>query len=518
MGQPDASRQGTPALGAAALAAAALAAGAFVFHAWALFYAYPPVWPDEALCAQPAIALAREGVLSTDLLAGVFPGAERRSHLLPPGYYLFLAGVFAPAGASVEAMRLASLAAAAGAVGLTWLLGRAAGIGRVGALAAGTLLALDVVFLRGALIGRPDMVASALMLLTLALAVGGSGPARRAGRGRLFATGLAGGAATVVHPLGAAALLSVAAGVLAAAPHKRRALAWLAAGAALPLAGWAAYAASDLPVFAAQFGRQLLRKASRHPLSGGGLRAGLAIALGQHGMPKLLVAAVWAAGMAGLIAAARRRRDLLALPLCQALLGAAVAASHEVWYSLYLLPLTCLGLAELVARWRRPIRARAVLAAAAACLAAAFAAANVVRAVGLHRQAVAVPAGGAEYAAFCSRLGEALSPGATVLLCVVPDPYLGLLDRGDVTFRHFLPVGIPVDEEQYGRWMSRADLVVVGEPACDPRVERFVGERGVLAAEVDGPGGWRARVYRLAPAPAPARGRDGAMAAPPAGR
>ena len=70
----------------------------------------------------------------------------------------------------------------------------------------------------------------------------------------------------------------------------------------------------------------------------------------QYGLPLGLVAGLmWGAGLVGLCYAARGRRDLWVLPLCQILLLPAISTG-EYWYPVYLLPLGSLGVVSLARR------------------------------------------------------------------------------------------------------------------------------------------------------------------------
>ena len=110
------------------LAAASIAW--FCFSAKLLLLKYPPVWPDEACFASPAINLLQHHEMSTQVLTGALPGIEKHTYWMPPLYFLYVALVFLLTGPSLVALRLASFAPAVGVLLLTYLLARRVGLGR----------------------------------------------------------------------------------------------------------------------------------------------------------------------------------------------------------------------------------------------------------------------------------------------------------------------------------------------------------------------------------------------------
>ena len=139
----------------------------FALSARTLLLQYPPVWPDEACFANPAINLLQHGRMSTDLLQGALPGAGQHTYWMPPLYFIYLATIFRLAGPNLVPLRVASFVPALAIMALTYLLGLRVGLGRYASLLPVALLALDAVFLRGALVGRMDMFALSLMMLAL---------------------------------------------------------------------------------------------------------------------------------------------------------------------------------------------------------------------------------------------------------------------------------------------------------------------------------------------------------------
>src|SRR5579862_1963825 len=149
------------------LAAIVGALGTFAYFATALFLKYPPVWPDEALYANPAINILRRGVMASDSWPGLLLGTNRHTYIAPPFYFLYLAGWFRLWGVGIVVMRLSSVAAGVVALAATYFLGVKSGLSPWLSLIPPSLLAIDSVFLRAALIGRPDMLALAFILLAL---------------------------------------------------------------------------------------------------------------------------------------------------------------------------------------------------------------------------------------------------------------------------------------------------------------------------------------------------------------
>ena len=516
---------------AAALAAAAIANFAFYTHQ--LFLKYPPVWPDESLFANGAINLLRHKTLATTLLSGVVPGIEQRTYLMPPGYYCYLACVFAVWGPSIFAVRLASLAASLLVMGLTYSLGLRSGLGTWLSLIPVSLLALDSVFLRAGLIGRMDVLALGFILLALRLSLGRGYPRHfpinPSGSSTYFPaapffTGLACALAFLTHPIGAVAVVGVGAAWSQLGTARRwPVLLRMLAGFFSPMLAWFVYIIQDPGSFVAQFGSQLMRKAGRHPATLARLMENLVLNFGQWGLPQELMGLVWVCGLLGLFLAARRRRELLVLSATQLVILAAILWSKEIWYPVYLAPLTALGLGLLLAAeepWglrrklfaARPHRSasarteerldlrKAYVPGLALCVSVLFARGNIRHLLQINALQNRIYQGRTNYLGFCKDISAVIPPGSRTLISVIPDPYLELAKRPDLALREFVPEGFPVDRDRYRRYLAASDYIVAGLPgAPSVEVSEFLQLEGELMATVgEGNGiGYYARIYRV---------------------
>lgn len=486
-----------------ALALVTLAALAvFAHYARALFLQLPPVWPDEPLFFQPAANLLAHGSMGTPLM-DLVPGMAARTYWMPPFYFLHLVPFFALFGASLETMRAATLAAAAAVMLLAYALGRRAGLGRFGALLPVAVLAVDHAFLRGSLVGRMDMLATALVLATAWVWLA---PGASAARG--IGTGALAGLALMTHPTGAVAVVWVLVAECAH-PHGRRArgLAAMLAGMAAAVAGWIVYILRDPASFRAQLAAQVARKAAHHFPLADRLQVHLAAYPGHHD----IVVLFHVLGAAGLIAAALRQRRLWTLALLQLLLFVNVTWSIEMWYVACLVPLDALGAAMLLraaADASAPGRRRRALAAAVAgaiVLAfVAYARWNVRGTAGFDRRMNVAARGQADYRAFCGRIAAQLPRGSRVMLACIPDPYFGLASRGDLVLHEFTPV--PVDPRALAARFDSLDYVIVGRESVDAQVAAFVRAHARSVVRIAGasPDGYRADIVRVRP-PAAAR-------------
>ena len=516
---------------AAVLTTAAIASFAFYTHQ--LFLKYPPVWPDESLFANGAINLLHQRALATSLLSGVVPGIEHRTYLMPPVYYCYLTCVFSIWGLSIFAVRLASLAAALLVMGLTYSLGLRSGLGPWLSLIPVSLLAVDSVFLRAGLIGRMDLVALAFILLALRLSLGRdcprAFPINHSGSSTYFPaapflTGLACALASLTHPIGVVAVV----GVVAAWTQLGTAQRWpvlvrMLAGFSLPMLVWGVYIIQDPESFIVQFGSQLMRKAGRHPGTLARLMENLVLNFGQWGLAQELMGLLWVCGLGGLYLAARRRSELLVLSATQLVILAAILWSKEIWYPVYLAPLTALGLGLLLAaeepwglrktslhawphRHARPLAkepwhlGNACLPCLALSVSMLFARGNVRRLVQINALQNKIYRTGTNYIAFCKDISAVIPPGSRTLISVIPDPYLELAKRPDLALREFVPEGFPVDRGQYRRYLAASDYVVAGLPgAPSVEVSEFLQLNGELVATVgqDDGIGYYARIYRV---------------------
>jgi len=500
-GEPLARREISP--DDVARGALAVAALYFGWNALALLLHDPAVWPDEGLFADPALHLLRDGRLGTEVLRGYLPGIEARTYWIPPLYPVALAAVFAVFGATVTAMRGFSALTGLAALALTQRIARRAGLDALPAALPVALVAVDAVFLRAARLGRMDLLALTLCLAAVFSAVGDPEDEtiplwRRA----MFRAGLFAGAAFITHPMGAAGLVAVGVAALRSS-SRRAAVAAVALGAALPVALWGVYIAVDPRSFAAQFGAQLARKAGREPFSAASLGNALRVYLEQYadlsrrgdgGDPRAAVQALWALGLVGLLRLAARHRAGAALLALHAAFAALALLSLEMWYPVYVVPTTALGVAALLGPAGFGGWSRAVVLAVAGW----FALGNVTR-EGTLRARWQEAGEAARYDTFCASVSAKIPPGATVFVSLFPDLTLCLARRTDLTVRTFLPEGLPVPAAQQRAVLDAAEYVVTGRDAPGTLADILAPRLGTPVAEVGAPrnNAYHARIYRM---------------------
>jgi len=479
----------------------------FVFFAKALVLKYPPIWPDEGIVASPATNLLQHGVLSTNLF-GTLPGVGR-TYWMPPIYFFYLASVFRFTEPGIVAMRFASTAAGLAVLVLTYLLAVRTGLGRWTSLLPVSLVALDSVFLRGALMGRPDMLAVALILFALWVATKSFGPWSS------FLTGIACALAALTHPVGVVAPAAVVLWrLLLREGRTTRSLMLLLAGIALPLLPWLAYIGLDSRTFTDQFGRQLALKSTPHGHDNFLLRSFFHL-VGQYAFEDGRVFDVvwalplWFLGLVGLGDTERalrgkeapERRSVVLLCICQALILAVIVWSSELWYAVYAIPITAIGLCHLLNNCRSFVTAGWWQRIAVACLVfwvMAFVISNLQHTLRVRYLENFVHKSETDYGRWCGEISRKLPAGSKVLLSIIPDPYFGLSARSDLTFHEFLPEEVTHDLSW--AYMSDADYAIIGSGLRSPSrsVEKFIQSNGDLTAIVGTDEvGYMARIYRI---------------------
>ena len=497
--------------GKAAVFALTLASLAWFGHfAKALLIKYPPVSVDEALFANPAINLLRHGTLSTDLLSGALPGIALHTYWTPPLYFLYIAAIFRLSSPSLVALRLASIAAGLAVLFLTYLLSIRTGLGRWLALLPVCLVALDAMFLRGALVGRMDMLTLFFILLSLWMATRSMTPWNS------FVTGIISALAALTHPVGAVAPVAVVAlFLLTPQGRTRRAFLPLVAGVLIPFLPWLVYISFAPNDFLVQFGGQLARKARNHNLRDSFLSFFFYL-IGQYAnnggrvSDIFWVLPLWIMGLAGLGDAARampasdtRRRDLYLIYGAQILIMALVLWSAQVWYIVYVIPLTAIGVIHFLNTTLSPPRSSwaAPLALLVLFCVVGFVVTNVRHTLRVNYRQNVLYRSETDYAQWSLEISRKIPSGSRVLLCLTPDLYFGLKDRPDLILREYLPPNIPIDQDAYRQYLSQADYVIVGKSAQTPSaaVENFVSSNATLAGTVgDEEHGYFARIYRVA--------------------
>jgi hypothetical protein len=387
----------------------------------------------------------------------------------------------------------------------THAIGRRLGLSRLVALVPSALLALDAVFLRASLLGRMDMLTLLFILLSIWLALGNA-KARSGWSGslskRAFLLGLTSALAVLTHPIGVVAMavgFGWAVSTLVSLHRGRdstqgdetsggwpaRVLLPLALGMALGLLPWAWYASRDLHAFLAQIGGQLQRKGSR-----ASILSCVSIEGSQWGMDLRIVLGAWLAGVAGLGLIPNRRDWLPVILGAQILLTAVILKSCEIWYPVYVLPLTYIGFGCAFNTLGNPQVKRWVVGIAVAAIALVFVQQNMSRVSTLRRQREAFDAG-AQYSSWCRAIGDFLPKNSEVLMDLLPTPYFGLASREDLALRLFPPAGFKTSVADTASSLEEMDYVISGRSLANPQLRSFLLSHGQLVAEIGdraGPG------------------------------
>ncbi|MFH1836091.1 MAG: glycosyltransferase family 39 protein, partial [Methanobacteriota archaeon] len=146
----------------------ALMLSLFVLFSLAVIYEYPPVWPDETVFADTAYELAFNGRLATPVWSYIAEGMGERAVWYPPVHFILLGGVYRLFGFGILQTRLLSLFFSTVLVASLFLVSlKVTGGNKRASLLVAGLLVVDPVFIRGAIIGRGDVIAVSLMVLGL---------------------------------------------------------------------------------------------------------------------------------------------------------------------------------------------------------------------------------------------------------------------------------------------------------------------------------------------------------------
>jgi hypothetical protein len=439
------------------------------WFAWvcaALFYDLPPIWPDEGLFADPALSWLRSRNLATPLLADIFPGMADRTYWMPPLHFFYLAGFMGIFGERLEALRLSSLAAAALVLWAVWHVARQR-MPRASTAAWYPVLLLmtSVLFVRGALVARMEMLVLLWILLALDQAARLWSPQARL-RHALW-SGACSGLACLTHPIGIVApLAALGAGMFARQAGGAAAVRHVAVFAATALAivtPWLVYIALDVPEFLTQMAAQLQRK--QGTLGAWDRAFALWSLLSPHASIRIATGALAVVGLWGGARLFRRDPRWTPFALATLLLLGIAAGTLELWYVLYPLPFIALGTLAWIAE--RPATARTWIAAAVLVI---FAALNSVLLSGTALRSARTR----DYRAWTAALEAcAIAPlpdGTRVLLNSIPDPYLALLAHRDrLRLRH-----VPPRDIVPGGAALDADVVILGPTHIDPTLDTLV--------------------------------------------
>ncbi|MBU6422441.1 MAG: hypothetical protein KGJ98_10260 [Chloroflexota bacterium] len=387
---------------------------AFILQVRRLFGLLPVVWPDESLFAQSAISLLSQGKLATPLLTGAAVGVAERAYWYPPGYVVLVAAVFAAAGPTLAALRALSVAGGLLTLLLTWVLARKAGTGATAGALAVLLLAIDPVFVRAALVGRPDTLVLGLTLGAISLV-----PARTPSRAAL--AGACASLAALTHIFGWAAVALVIGSALLA----RRNVSWTALGVVVPLLPWALYALQD----PAAFLDQMYLNVAIHDIPWS-VKVIVETILDQYADPSPAILVAWSIAAIALVV--RTRRDGTVGPVLAGFTVASLATlSRQMWHPLYALPFVYVGLASATRSLSVP-RPHGDTLRLAAAVALSVVAATVIAVAATDasqisfRGSIAAAADPRAYTDWVSQITSAIPPHSRVLVSGTPDPAFAL--------------------------------------------------------------------------------------------
>lgn len=355
------------------------------------------------------------------------------------------------------------------------------------------------------------MLALVFILLSLWLATKSTAPWNS------FLTGMVCALAALTHPVGVVAAVSVVVWrLLSRKTRTLRALLPLLVGILIAFLPWLAYILLDPHNFIGQFGAQLARKSAGHASMYFLARSSFALIAQYAFEDGRLIDVVWVLpllffGMAGLRDTelrlrpndSRERRSLLLLYGCQVLTIAVVLLNSEFWYTIYIIPITAIGLCHLLNNGRSFASlgwARIVLTSVVLLWIGGFLYSNLQHALRLNYLQNVVYRSEADYGGWSSEISRKIPPGSRVLLSITPDPYFGLMGRSDLTIREFLPESFPTNHDTHWRYMSQADYVIVGVRFGLPTdaVREFLRSNCTLIDTVGRTDrGYFARIYRV---------------------
>ncbi len=336
---------------------------------------WPTPWPDEAHFADISLSLLTQGRLATDLFRFSIPGMQEHAYWTPPLYYLALA-VWFTVGASMWWQRTFSAVCAVLALAAIWRLSTEEENHR--AVFAVAILCVDVVFVRGALMGRMDMLCLALGLWSVVLAR----------ESKPCGAGLLAGLSVCTHPMG----LAVAFGAFLWSPTVRF-VGWFLS----PIGVWFLWVMTGDPAsFLEQWRLQIGRKAD-YRLMDVWWRF-----LNQYNPRPVVPLVLWACGIAG----CWKVRDFrwlawFSLTLILAFLGG------EMWYPLYLTPVVVMAV-----RMRDRFSEVALITA------------GILSLTSMLNQIFEAPT--------AAPLPEEIVPGAIIEIRAIPDQYWDIKARGAV--------------------------------------------------------------------------------------
>ena len=439
----------------------------FALFSLTVIYEYPPVWPDETVFADTAYELAFKGRLATPSWSYVAEGMGERAVWYPPVHFMLLAFVYKFFGFGILQTRLLSLFFGLVLVTALFLLSLklTGGNRRVSLLVTGFLV-IDPVFIRGAIIGRGDVIAVAFILVGLLCYLNSR---------KYMLAGLFMGLATLTQLVGvfgffALFLLVIVDGYKSSTLKKR--VLYLAVPFFILVSFWGAYALWDLDMFASQFSGQIGEKASTQVSdalfflkfyvetyflsSPAWFRNAL--------MYQLILACFTVLFLVSIYYLLKDRFDHSSLVLTVFLFSqilAYILGRHGMWYNIYIQPFLYLS-AGLIASKRyslsntgtRKSILKIALATSILILAIFYLTVDAI----LVEETLNLKS---NYLEFSSDVLGKLPYGASVLVASTPDPYFVLKDSGkNLRLYTFVHMGSYPMDASYERILPEIDYYV----------------------------------------------------------
>lgn len=450
------------------------------------FLTNPPVWPDEAVYADIARNILKEGRLGTDLWSGVLPGVENHAYWYPPLFFYLVSLWSKLFGPSIIAQRLFSATAGSFLVIVFYLFSKIFFKKAVWfSLFTSLLIAFDFTFLRAARVSRPEifvLLFGTLSLYLFLLFLTGKFSQKQKGL-LVLASAFLSSLAFLTHLLGVFFFLIILTYLaikeklgIFRSPYFYL---FLVAFAVLPLV----WILSILPNLSLLI-EQLSLAAARKNMD----KTWILELFGQPAGIKLLyLFYIFATSAFVFFSAFVRKQEILLLSLILSFSWVFAVVGKQFWYFVYPLPFVYLA-AFLLGKTLFRKAASFVLVGAAAVLLLNL------RLVSYDQKS---------YEDFAASILNAVPEGKIVFLSSIPDPYFGFKKEGRDNKLYEFPV-VPTSKESYLAVLGESEYVVYNGSYESVLFGGFLAgyleKNNETIYQVGKPGGYQALVIKLKPA------------------
>lgn len=425
--------------------------------AFDFFLKDPAIWPDEAIWADIANNILKEGRLGTDLLSGTFPGIEKCACWYPSLFFYTIAGWFKLFGLSIISLRLLSVIFSILFLIVFYLFSKLFTKSRWVPILTISLLIIDLTFIRTARLSRPEIFIMFWGMLSFYLfKTAENYPSTKKGKLLIALSGISASFAVLNHFFGIFYFFALITYLLI----KDRLKVFLSPGIyllsfsfLLPVIIWLILIHPYWDILREQLTLVMTRKGSSQIWM-------LVVFRDRMWSLKLAYLGYLLTTLIFLIyGSLKRSRQYLFLSVTLAVTWIFFIDGKELWYTIYILPLTYLAATLLL---EQTLHTKSIFKFGRYLLISIILLLLLLPNLNLHYNAIASMAGdNFSYSKFTESILKVIPDRKTVFLSSIPDPYFGFKKyQRQNTLYEFPLLPTKTFTEDYLKVLEKSDFII----------------------------------------------------------